>query len=94
MGVENDGQLCYLIVMDNKIEELREWMVANGCLIHKDIQIPSNINGVQGVSTTKTIPHKTLILAVPSKLLLTVSKCYKDKELVKLFAANDDLFDY
>lgn len=69
-------------------------MVKNGCLIHKSLNIPSNINGVQGISTNSLIPHKTLVIAVPSKLILTVTRCYKDPKLKKLFEDNDDLFDY
>lgn len=69
-------------------------MLKQGCLIHKNLTIPSNINGVQGISTNAVIPEKTLIIAVPSKLILTVTKCYNEPKLKKLFLANDDLFDY
>jgi hypothetical protein len=69
-------------------------MVAKGCRIHPYLTIPANLNGVQGVATNKSIPAKTLIVAIPSKLILTVSRCYKDAALKKLFLANDDLFDY
>ena len=47
------------------------------------------INGVQGVATNKAIPPKTLIIAVPSSLILTVSKCYKDPQLKSVFSKND-----
>lgn len=69
-------------------------MTAKGCRIHPHLTIPSNLNGVQGVSTNKAIPAKTLIVAVPSNLILTVSRCYNDPVLKKLFLGNDDLFDY
>ena len=69
-------------------------MIKEGCKIHPNITIPSSINGVQGISSNNPIPHKTIIIAVPSKLILTVSKCYNDPKLKKLFLANDDLFDY
>jgi hypothetical protein len=35
-----------------------------------------------------------LIVAIPSNLILTVSRCYNDPTLKKLFLNNDDLFDY
>jgi hypothetical protein len=54
------------------IDRLREWMKKKGCLIHPDIEIPSNLNGVQGVSTKKQIDPKTVILAIPSSLIITV----------------------
>jgi hypothetical protein len=69
-------------------------MIAKGCKIHSNITIPSFTNGIQGISTNEPIPHKTLIIAIPSSLILTVTKCYNDPKLKKLFLANDDLFDY
>ena len=69
-------------------------MLENGCLIHPSLEIPSNINGVQGISTKNALSHKTLVIAIPSKLILTVTKCYNDPQLTKLFQKNDDLFDY
>lgn len=69
-------------------------MIAKGCRIHPHLTIPSSINGIQGVATNRPIPAKTLIVAVPSSLILTVSRCYNDPILKKLFLANDDLFDY
>jgi len=80
--------------MEGKIKALREWMVTKGCLIHPSLEIPCNINGVQGIGTKALIPHKTLIMAIPSSLILTVTRCYNDPLLKKLFLANDDLFDY
>lgn len=79
---------------DQKIEELRNWMVSKGCIIHPNLTIPSRINGVQGVGTNASISPKTLIVAIPSHLILTVTRCYNDPLLKKLFLANDDLFDY
>jgi hypothetical protein len=69
-------------------------MVTKGCKIHPHLTIPSKLNGIQGVSTNKPIPAKTLIVAIPSNLILTVSRCYNDPLLKKLFLNNDDLFDY
>jgi hypothetical protein len=69
-------------------------MQKHGCFIHKNLTIPSSINGVQGVSTSGPIPHKTLIMAIPTKQIITVTKCYKDPMLKKLFKENDELFDY
>ncbi len=69
-------------------------MVAKGCLIHPHVQIPAEFSGVQGVGTSAAIPPKTLIIAVPSSMILTVTRCYNDPQLKKLFLANDDLFDY
>lgn len=40
------------------------------------------------------IPSHQVILAVPEKLILTAEKVYKFPELKKLYANNDDLFDY
>ena len=69
-------------------------MVQNGCKVHPGITIPAIIDGVLGIATNTTIPHKTLILDVPSKLIITTTKCYNDPRLRKLFEKNDDLFDY
>lgn len=79
---------------EGKVGALREWMVAKGCRIHPHLTIPANLNGVQGVATNSAIPAKTLIVAIPANLILTVSRCYNDPILKKLFLANDDLFDY
>jgi hypothetical protein len=49
---------------------------------------------VQGVGSSAAIPPKTLIIAVPSSMILTVTRCYNDPQLKRLFLANDDLFDY
>lgn len=69
-------------------------MVAKGCKIHPHLTIPATINGIQGVATNQPVPPKTLIVAVPAHLILTVTRCYNDPALKKLFLANDDLFDY
>jgi len=44
------------------------------------------------VSTKGAIPPKTLIIAIPSSLVLTVTKCYKDPLLNPLFKGNKSLF--
>jgi hypothetical protein len=69
-------------------------MKQKGCIIHPHVEIPSFINGYQGVAATAAIPPKTLIVAIPSSLIMTVTKCYKDPELKSVFVKNDDLFDY
>lgn len=46
------------------------------------------------MGTKGIIPPKTVVIAVPSSLILTVTKCYKDPELKSIFTKNDDLFDY
>jgi hypothetical protein len=69
-------------------------MVKQGCYIHPNLAVPSSINGVQGIATNSPIAHKTLVMAIPAKLILTVTKCYNNPKLKKLFLANDDLFDY
>jgi len=79
---------------EEKIEALKKWMIEKGCKVHPNITIPSHVDGVLGISTNALIPHKTLFLAVPSKLILTTTKCYNDPKLHKLFEKNDDLFDY
>lgn len=76
------------------IQDLRQWMVKAGCKIHPAVTIPDYFDGVQGVGTSQSIPHKTVIIAVPSKLVITVPRCYNDPILKPLFKANDDLFDY
>lgn len=79
---------------EQRVGTLREWMVSKGCLIHPHLTIPSAPNGVQGIGSNAPIPHKTLVIAIPSSLILTVTKCYNDPQLKRLFLANDDLFDY
>lgn len=69
-------------------------MVARGCKIHPHLTLPAKINGVQGIATNRPIEAKTLIIAIPSNMILTVTRCYNDPILKKLFLANDDLFDY
>jgi hypothetical protein len=81
-------------MQEEKVAALREWMVAKGCRIHPHLAIPARMNGVQGVGTSKPIPAKTLIVAVPASLILTVTRCYNDPVLKRLFLGNDDLFDY
>jgi hypothetical protein len=46
------------------------------------------INGIQGVKAKKKLPPKTLIIAIPSSLVLTVQKCYKSPELKSVFLKN------
>lgn len=77
-----------------KIDALRQWMQEKGCILHPHISIPASFDGVLGIGSTGLLPHKTLILAVPSNLILTVTRCYNDPKLKKLFENNDDLFDY
>jgi len=69
-------------------------MIENGCKVHPSITIPAKIDGVLGIATNDNIPHKTLFLAIPSRLIITTTKCYNDPKLHRLFEKNDDLFDY
>lgn len=69
-------------------------MVARGCKIHPSLTLPAKINGVQGIGTNQPIEAKTLIIAIPANMILTVTRCYNDPILKKLFLGNDDLFDY
>jgi hypothetical protein len=71
--------------MEEKIKALREWMIKKGCIIHPNLEIPCNINGIQGIGTKATILHRTLIMAIPSSLILTVTRCYNDPLVKKLF---------
>ena len=41
-------------------------MVEAGCKIHPALEIPAYFDGVQGMGTNQSIPHKTVILAIPS----------------------------
>lgn len=79
---------------EDKISALKRWMVQKGCIIHPHVQIPTSFDGVLGIGTTGPLPHKTLIIAIPSSLILTTTKCYNDPKLKRLFEKNDDLFDY
>jgi hypothetical protein len=49
---------------------------------------------VLGIGCKGSLPHKTLVIAIPSSLILTTSRCYNDPALKRLFLKNDDLFDY
>lgn len=69
----------------NKIDALRRWMVEKGCIIHPHVQIGADFGGVLGIGSTGSLPHKTLIVAVPSSLILTTTRCYNDPKLKKLF---------
>ena len=69
-------------------------MVEAGCKIHSAVEIPAYFEGVQGVGAKDSIPHKTVIIAIPSRLVITVPRCYNDPVLKPIFKANDDLFDY
>lgn len=69
-------------------------MIDSGCKIHPALNIPDYFNGVQGIGTNASIPHRTVIIAIPSKLVITVPRCYNDPALKSIFKANDDLFDY
>ena len=79
---------------EQKYEEFRKWIMDNGCKMHPGIKILEKYDGVMGIGTCEDLPHKTLILAVPSKLILSIKRCYNDPELKSLFEENDDLFDY
>ena len=69
-------------------------MVARGCKVHPGIRVPERVDGVLGIAAAEALPHKTLVLAVPSSLILTTTRCYNDPALHRLFLKNDDLFDY
>lgn len=62
--------------------------------MHPGIQIPAFFEGVQGIGTNQDLPHKTIIMAIPSRLVITVPRCYQDPELKSLYRMSDDLFDY
>jgi hypothetical protein len=63
---------------DNNNEELRQWIRDSGCFIHPALEIPAYFDGIQGVGTREDLPHKTVIIAIPSKLVITVPNCYND----------------
>jgi hypothetical protein len=79
---------------EDRIEGLRQWMKAKGCIIHPNVSIPARFGNVLGIGTTGPLPHKTLIIAIPSQIILSTTRCYNDPALHKLFLKNDDLFDY
>lgn len=60
-------------------------MKDKGCIIHPHVDIPKRFDGVLGIGTNGPLPHKTLIIAVPSNLILSVTKCYNDPTLKRLF---------
>ena len=80
--------------MQDKIEALRQWMYKKGCIIHPNVELPAKFNGVLGIGAKGFLPHKTLIIAIPSSLILSTTRCYNDPALKRLFLKNDDLFDY
>ena len=69
----------------DKIDALQTWMKEKGCIVHPNVSIPASFDGVLGIGATGPLPHKTLIIAVPSSLILTSTKCYNDPLLFKLF---------
>lgn len=80
---------------DEKYTKFKDWLQSNGCRIAPGVTIPTLFSdGGIGVQTVETLRSHQLILAIPSKLILTAEKVYKLPSLKRLFANNDDLFDY
>ena len=58
--------------MANKMQAFRKWIEDKGCIIHPNVDIPMKFNGVQGIGANAPLPPKTLIIAIPSSLILSV----------------------
>ncbi len=49
-----------------------KWHSRNGCKIDPRVAIEADVSGSMGFSTKADLPAKTVVMAVPGKLILTV----------------------